>query len=85
MRREALAGSLGCLRRPALSPHLAIFCGKCAHGIMETLAHVPGRMVAPCAAKSSPDGCSANALDTTSQQSQLERPQSRRWWSQSAR
>jgi hypothetical protein len=63
MRREALAGSLGCLRRPALSPHLAIFCGKCAHGIMETLAHVPGRMVAPCAAKSSPDGCSANALD----------------------
>ena len=30
---------------------------------METLAHVPGRMVAPCAAKSSPDGCSANALD----------------------
>ena len=63
MRREALAGSLGCLRRPALSPHLAIFCGKCAHGIMETLAHVPGRTVAPCAAKSSPDGCSANALD----------------------
>ena len=51
------------LRRPALSPHLAFFCGKCAHGIMETLAHVPGRMVAPCAAKSSPDGCSANALD----------------------
>ena len=30
---------------------------------METLAHVPGRTVAPCAAKSSPDGCSANALD----------------------
>ena len=25
--------------------------------------HVPGRMAAPCAAKSSPDGCSANTLD----------------------
>ena len=54
---------LGRLRRPALSPHLAFFCGKCAHGIGETLAHVPGRKVAPCAARSSPDGCSANALD----------------------
>jgi hypothetical protein len=62
IRREALQ-LLSCLRRPALSPHLAMFCGKCAHGIMETLAHAPGRTVAPCAAKSSPDGCSANALD----------------------
>ena len=54
---------LGRLRRPALSPHLAFFCGKCAHGIGETLAHVPGRKAAPCAARSSPDGCSADALD----------------------
>ena len=46
---------LSLLRRPALSPHLALNCGKCAYGIRETLAHAPGRTAAPCAAKSSPD------------------------------
>jgi hypothetical protein len=45
---------------------------------------VPGRTAAPSAAESSPGGCSANALDEL-QQGQLERPQGRRRWSQSAR
>ena len=51
----------------------------------KSLRHVfQGRTAAPCAAKSSPGGCSANAL-ATSQQSQLEWPESRHWRSQSAR
>jgi hypothetical protein len=74
IRREALAGSWAASGGPPSHPTSPFLrqVRPWHHGDSGACTRAHGGSVAPCAEKSSPDGCSANALDN-------QRAESQRW------